>query len=911
MQPISSDSELDLNPAPPFLPRLYLQSEDVRNAYDAFQDDVTPPLSRSASPCASESELPSEPRESDPTRMIPPQTQSLDIAPPSDEQLGLPSALSVAIDQIPPPSRLLTLAMYQAPCLALVSRFPRTKVATAVAHTLNMRRALGGARAVLLVARTAATARQWQQQLSISLDEVRVTVFRTARAARDATLNSLRTEQFPGVIIVSDRVLRNIQLWNGMCAALKQNRVVPRWQLVVSEIRGNDAALNLYHSPFRMVADQQADAGLMVMCSDDVARARKEQVSKEAVNSFVRSQLPSMSSTNPDAMWLTPESILLTKNTKEAIVSPTKSPISNAPESNSAHETISPMRDVDNKARRKPRRRSKDQTRAQQRDQQPPPNRTRTQRPSIRLMPRTASVPQYTRQTQEDVKMTDASQLQKEQANLNSRTTRTNTEALNSIQSQEEGVKRRLRSNLRSNRQNTSKRSPVPQNHSVLCRSSSRDRVSVRSLDRRSFSIIDVSDDSDSADEWFTPPSKVITTPTGKANLSSDEDNWRTPFTSRKQTRTASSRTNSRHGQERLNRRLLRNAVHDRDHDEDTSMFSRNGRIDNSNIDSDPLSVPVKRRLATTRTKTPPQRTALDKGSTTRGNISRRRRASNEPRPATSSHVRPLANVENITLPPQVRGKKLTRGAIPDATQQSPSSSPPIGTPQTLARNKTPTGNRRNISFIQIPDSDVEVIDCDIDVIDLCSDEEEIASGAPRERSQERLRRVNRTASHRLSPHNSNNTGTLVRNGRDQHQSDQRRLQEASNQRARARSSSVEFVYECDNQSLILSGVLKLNPQTRSLTEDQRRQFNKWLRKARAAEARGPEGYSVAIRLYSKCLGLCDRNDYLTSRILSLSQETRVLSSKDFTHHGSSSRIAKKPHSPQNRRRRPISDSSS
>lgn len=968
MQPISSDSELDLNPAPAYLPRLYLQSADVRNAYDAFQDDVTPPLSRSASPCPSESELPPDSRESDPTRMIPPRTQSIDVAPPTDEQLGLPSALSVAIDQIPSSSRLLTLAMYQAPSLALVTRFPRVKIATAVAHTLNMRRAVGGARAVLLVARTASTARQWQQQLSISLDEVKVTVFRLARAARDATLNSLRTEQFPGVIIVSDRVLRNVQLWNEICSALKQNRVVSRWQLVVSEIRGSDTALNLYHSPFRMVADNQADAGLMAVCSDDPARLRKEQISKQAVNNFVRTQLPSMTSANLDAIWLTPESILVTKTTKEAILSRTRSPNSESPECKPAHDTVSPMRDVDNKGpRRKPRRRSTDQTRSeahsQQCDQQLPVNTSRTQRRSTRLMPRTASVPhyakqaqehgemngslniqkestrliprtasvphyakqtqeigemkgslnvqkestrltpraasvpRYARQTQEHGEMKGSLNIQKEQASPNTSVLRKNAEALHPEKALEEEFEpKRLRSNSRSNTRSNSKRSPFPQNRTVLRRSSSKERLSVESLERRSFSIIDVSDDSDSGDEWFTPPSRIIPASTlpDHADFFSDEDNWRTPFTSRKQTRAASSRASSRRSTQRLNRRLVEDAVHDKDHEEATSVFSRNGSFEHIGRVSRAQVEPVRRTLSTTKGNTPLKSTTPDKESAEGVTDSRRRRVPSGARPAAGVGVQPLADVENMALPSRIRKKKMTRKGKPEETPQSSDRRAAFEASQKLARNRTPTGNRRNTTFIQIPDSDVEVIDCDVDVIDLCSDEESLTRQSSHQHSQKNLRDNYPTSSHHYPPHNGSIDDTPVQNGTGVYQADQR---------GNRRSSSVEFVDECEDQSLILSGVLKMNPHTRSLTEDQRRQFNKWLRKARASEARGPDGYSVAIRLYSKCLELCDKNDYLTSRILSLSQEIKILSFKDFVYPRSSSRIAKKPHSPKRRRR--------
>ncbi|KAI0561289.1 hypothetical protein FGB62_88g010 [Gracilaria domingensis] len=881
MQPLTSDSEIDLTPSAEFLPSLYLRSPRIRVLYDSLRDDTVPliPCSRVASNSASSS---SSSRPRSPVCAPPPEPQdvpntcSLDVAPPSDEQLGLPSAVETAAEDIPIAIKPLALALWKAPQIAVLNGYTRQQVATALGHALNMHRANGHARAVLVLPRVPSYAKVWQQRLEAALDEIKLTTVRGTRRLRNNCLNSLRTEQSPGVVILADKSLKDAASLTEIRQALKENRVVNTWDLVISEVHGGDSTLNLSHSPFRMVADKHARAGLFVSCSNEFAKVRRDQFSKHAVRDFIQTQLPSLSSLSDESVWITCASVKhLTANPQ----TPTGASIEDCPAV--AKKQTRPKPKPAPKSQKLEHLRRKADALVSEIQKSPPVYR--------QILPKEVD--------DEDMRIfelvRDVEPVPRSKRVQRSLSTPTNA-------SRTRGGTAAGRLPLQENRKpSKTKREPrissafhsngrVSPSHDVTPvrshvgrtrqRSLSQDVRSRRSYDRRSVSIVELSDDDDSELEWHTPPSQIIAPPfysnnSEDDNDSSGEEEWKTAYASRRKTRISKvqgTRSRARRHSARLSSDHER---YNRGHQD--SVFSsrtRQRRRPSCALDAgdeSPDTFPSTNVLDSDTSVLDPSSGSGERISDDR-KVLRRQRVSNG-----RQFDKRLGPCRSLSVENSLHSE-----------EETPTSSP-LGTVRRLSCGSSSASNvqcspneRRNTSFVEILDSDVEVIDVDREVINLCSDSDKDGFEA-------------------FSP---------ARN------IESKRARRISMQRAQVPTANQESEDDGDvsyGSSLILTGVTKYNPQHDSLTLPERRKYNTWLQLGRKSEARGPEGYDAAIKLYTKCLTLCDEDDHLASRILSLSHETGLLSMKDFPEGRKTSRISKRTRLPRRRLRRLCSTDSS
>eukprot|EP00178_Gracilaria_changii_P002889 TRINITY_DN1424_c0_g1_i7.p1 TRINITY_DN1424_c0_g1~~TRINITY_DN1424_c0_g1_i7.p1 ORF type:complete len:842 (+),score=163.49 TRINITY_DN1424_c0_g1_i7:2598-5123(+) len=840
MQPLTSDSDADLSASPAYLQPLYLDSSEMRTAYSSLRNDaiaITPP------------------------------TRAIDVAPPSDQQLALPCAVQLALHNVPLQLRPLVHALWKAPQLAVLHGYSRSHAATALAHALNLRRAAApdSARAVLVLPRVASAAKLWQRQLSAALDEIKLTTLRSVRAPRHACLNCLRREQYPGVVIVADKSLKDVCCWNELRNALAENRLLNGWDMVISEVRGGDGTLNLYHSPFRLVADKHARSGMFVMCSDDVARVRKEHFSKHAVRHFVRTQLPSLSSLNDDSIWITPATVgrhgaaAANKHTL-----PNTTPTKSLP--NATTQSLAQLR-------------RKADALVMELNNTPPTNRQVT-----------SKLPQQKDEVHSGELHHSQPITRSLSAPLNTSRTPRRTQAARAPRW--ENAKSTV-ADASCRKSDAFRENPPPSAPNQLSTTPSRlfrtprrpslqHAQSGRSHDRRSLSVVEISDD-ESHLVWHTPPTQIVA-PTffsdddlGSNHCSDNEHEWKTAIASRRRSNRSSSRSAT-------NRTKSRNARLS------AERMRRSAQSDNA-----ALTLPS-RELTTSSN-------ILDAGLESPDTFSSTRVVDSEmsAQGASARSVMPASRNRNEALGRTTTWEQqnfdsrlgprrsLSAENLLHAEEVSTPSSSPIATTKRHSgvrsyfasnrRNQTfaTPSVRRNIPFVEIPDSDVEVIDVDHEVIDLCSDDED--SG------QDKVSPVRRVEA--------------------------RRNRRASSDRSAMRRASFESQddqHVSYGSSLILTGVTKYNPKP---TESERKKYNTLLRMARKAEARGPEGYRAAIKLYTRCLDLCDGDDNLTNRILSLTSETGLLSNKDFYEDRMSAAVAKRTRPPRRRIRRICSSDSS
>ena len=93
------------------------------------------------------------------------------------------------------------------------------------------------------------------------LDEVRLAPLARPARKREPVLAGLREAQFPGVVVASERVAQ--ELMADVWQALRENRLIRRWELVVSDAV-TDANVHGVCSPLRMVREGTAEGALVL-----------------------------------------------------------------------------------------------------------------------------------------------------------------------------------------------------------------------------------------------------------------------------------------------------------------------------------------------------------------------------------------------------------------------------------------------------------------------------------------------------------------------------------------------------------------------------------------------------------------------------------------------------------------------
>lgn len=204
------------------------------------------------------------------------------VQAPTDEECGLKPAREAALEDVDHHLLPLVTRMLHIP-LGVVSGFERMDVAKAFAQLANVLRATGGARAILLIAKTKATAKLWYTQFLETLDEVHVHMCTTKTEMQKVT-QTLSTVQYPGVIVAAKTTLKGngtALLWE----AIRESRVVRRWDAVVSEVV-TGTNMNVLPSPFRLLRDQQTEKALAVLVADDdkTPALTRQDVAKFAVS---------------------------------------------------------------------------------------------------------------------------------------------------------------------------------------------------------------------------------------------------------------------------------------------------------------------------------------------------------------------------------------------------------------------------------------------------------------------------------------------------------------------------------------------------------------------------------------------------------------------------------------------------
>lgn len=233
---------------------------------------------------------------------------SVRIEPPTDFECGLLSEKEEALSKIDPEFLSVTKAILAAPIVSAASGYKRVDVARIVAHVVNLLRAEGGARAILIIARTVDSCKTWEREMSATLGDVNVSIFGTSSSKQEAVLIKLSQMQFPGVIIASEKAIRSGGL-SRLRQALMQNRLVNSWEVVFSEATGDDSMLHVEHSPFRMVVDKQAQKGIFVVCKDE--KKGKKVVSKDCFLSNIRTsrQILALGEEDVAASWFTANTV--------------------------------------------------------------------------------------------------------------------------------------------------------------------------------------------------------------------------------------------------------------------------------------------------------------------------------------------------------------------------------------------------------------------------------------------------------------------------------------------------------------------------------------------------------------------------------------------------------------------------
>lgn len=274
---------------------ILIRSAAVRAAYASLRDYT--PLREPSPPRKSTPPLPSAPT-------------SVTLHAPTDAELGLPSVAVAALSSIPLPHRPLAQTLATAKT-AVLTQHDRDSAATALSHSLNLRRAESGARAVLIVTPTDVAARQWERILSATLTDVHV-----ARAGNWSPVLRRLTSAFPGVIITNVRALRKDG--TRLQQVLRDNVFVDRWELVVSDVC-NAALLGADWMPLRMLADRQAERALLVVCKGE--KPPKRPLTKDIVSTFLRNEVGSWQG---DELWISNHFLHQLANKATTVSEPTR-----------------------------------------------------------------------------------------------------------------------------------------------------------------------------------------------------------------------------------------------------------------------------------------------------------------------------------------------------------------------------------------------------------------------------------------------------------------------------------------------------------------------------------------------------------------------------------------------------------
>lgn len=218
-----------------------------------------------------------------------------DPAAPTDEALALPTERDVALAGCTGVVRAIARFVEDAAVGVIALSAGEDVRVEGIARGIGVVRAGGGARALLVVAAEEQVT-VWEAALRRVLDEVRVNVYGKAGAARKECMRVLREERMPGVVVTSWAVLKRRArrgarapretLWDALQAG-----GVLRWEMVIGETCGGDAALGGAECPLQMVVDGEADRALLVESIDSHAATSanlRRPLTKADVEAFVR-----------------------------------------------------------------------------------------------------------------------------------------------------------------------------------------------------------------------------------------------------------------------------------------------------------------------------------------------------------------------------------------------------------------------------------------------------------------------------------------------------------------------------------------------------------------------------------------------------------------------------------------------
>lgn len=187
--------------------------------------------------------------------------------PPSDLECGLPPAIDVAFDQVPPRVRPLVDHLTSCGTVTALTGYTRSAFIAAIAHFLNVLRAQGGAGAVLVVTQSDVTAELWRSGLQRVVEEITVERLGTAKKSRENVERVLKGRRMPGVIVAPQKAVGEDGM-RMMRTALNDNPHGIGWDLCVSDAV-REGGLNSEWCPLRMLADRQAESAVVVVCKDD------------------------------------------------------------------------------------------------------------------------------------------------------------------------------------------------------------------------------------------------------------------------------------------------------------------------------------------------------------------------------------------------------------------------------------------------------------------------------------------------------------------------------------------------------------------------------------------------------------------------------------------------------------------
>lgn len=881
-----SSPELHFSP-----PAILLRSAAVRAAYLSLHDDDES-LSSSPPPVM---ELP----------------LNVYTGAPTDEECGLLPELDVALSNIDARSKPLVSWLRSAPAVTVVLGQTRRTMAKALAHYLNVRRAEDRASCVLLISSTDATAKVWQNALCPSLDntlDINVSTFFMAKNARKATIKDLSALRRPGLIIASEKGLRLPEVKPGMsllAEALERNPHDLKWVLVVSDIvRPDDLHDDL--CPLRILANRQAEQAVVLVCKDDEkekqGRKKKDNnvrdvVNKKVVGDFLRRQLIRFDEKDRDieTVWCTPNSL------KERAASDSMKcendgvrMDSGSKERDDADATVIPAK----RERKGPKARSEEKDAEPAKTRLDPEMETELEKLRISAVAPSEELSRFNKLTPPGLGATSKNEQ-------HSRLTEATPPDL-------EAKFRKIGGDLRTSTavKSVPKRSRTFVSEDILrhptvslpssvsgARRFLQNSSSVQALEDDGVIVLEDSDGEErefyDAQPWpRTPPSAEKYDEDGRRNRSAHkresrrrsaaEEKGNFPSSrvanGRRPPSVSSSTSPSVHvkkgpgAQKPLRRsRLEKVTLFDdgtttapsllvRKTDNNTRRRAADGRRFSFGVDgaTGPGSVKVKEEKedqAIGLSKSLDPRVRSSDGRSSQGEHSRHTiNGSLVERKDRSRKKYRRASITGNRIPVAPRGTKASGRPSSDRCRSpGPPSSPQLETDwpgsrsittkertSLIPRQTRTASNDDDIVVLDPPDEAHAEIDNEIWVISSDDDPKP----------------------------------TIRNNGK----SSKDRLQNPTkiNPRTQIRRQRRDTIGRAPSNSNVLTNVVKLRPDINNLPVEDRRKYNSLVARARDAEGKGPQGFSRALKLYLRGLDIYDGDDYLTSRILTLSTATNT-----------------------------------